>query len=72
MQLVEVIVGKETSEKTLAAAIDYVTSIRKVPIIVNDGRGFFTSRVFGKYINEGITMLTEGVPPAVIENVAKK
>ncbi|EIA08536.1 3-hydroxyacyl-CoA dehydrogenase NAD-binding domain-containing protein [Flavobacterium frigoris] len=72
MPLVEVIVGKETSEKTLAAAIDYVIAIRKVPIIVNDGRGFFTSRVFGKYINEGITMLTEGVPPAVIENVAKK
>jgi 3-hydroxyacyl-CoA dehydrogenase/enoyl-CoA hydratase/3-hydroxybutyryl-CoA epimerase len=72
MPLVEVIVGKKTSEKTVAAAIDYVTSIGKVPIIVNDGRGFFTSRVFGKYINEGITMLTEGMPPAVIENVAKK
>jgi 3-hydroxyacyl-CoA dehydrogenase/enoyl-CoA hydratase/3-hydroxybutyryl-CoA epimerase len=72
MPLVEVIVGKETSEKTLAAAIDYVTAIGKVPIIVNDGRGFFTSRVFGKFINEGVTMLTEGVPPAVIENVAKK
>ncbi len=72
MNLVEVITGKETSEKTLAAAIDYVTSIRKVPIVVNDGRGFFTSRVFGKYINEGITMLAEGIPPAVIENVARK
>lgn len=72
MPLVEVIVGKETSDKTLAAAIDYVIAIKKVPIIVNDGRGFFTSRVFGKYINEGIAMLTEGVPPAVIENVAKK
>jgi 3-hydroxyacyl-CoA dehydrogenase/enoyl-CoA hydratase/3-hydroxybutyryl-CoA epimerase len=72
MQLVEVIVGKETSEKTLAAAMDYVIAIGKVPIIVNDGWGFFTSRVFGKFINEGITMLTEGVPPAVIENVARK
>lgn len=72
MPLVEVIVGKETSEETLAAAIDYVTTIGKVPIIVNDGRGFFTSRVFGKFINEGIAMLTEGIPPAVIENVAKK
>jgi len=72
MNLVEVIVGKETSEKTLAAAIDYVTSIRKVPIVVNDGRGFFTSRVFGKYIYEGIAMLSEGIPPAVIENVARK
>ncbi|CAM3022619.1 3-hydroxyacyl-CoA dehydrogenase NAD-binding domain-containing protein [Flavobacterium frigoris] len=72
MQLVEVIVGKETSEGTLAAAIDYVTAIGKVPIIVNDGWCFFTSRVFGKFINEGVTMLTEGVPPALIENVAKK
>ena len=72
MPLIEVIVGKETSDETLAAAIDYVTKIRKVPIVVNDGRGFFTSRVFGKFVNEGITMLTEGIPPAVIENVAKK
>ena len=72
MPLVEIIIGKETSEKTLAAAIDYVIKIRKVPIVVNDGRGFFTSRVFGKFVNEGITMLTEGIPPAVIENVAKK
>jgi len=72
MRLVEVIVGKETSDKTIAAAIDYVTQLKKVPIIVNDGRGFFTSRVFGKYVNEGISMLTEGVPPTVIENVAKK
>src|SRR5690606_25117877 len=54
------------------AAIDYVTKIQKVPIVVNDGRGFFTSRVFGKFVNEGIAMLTEGIPPAVIENVAKK
>ncbi|HUH29678.1 3-hydroxyacyl-CoA dehydrogenase NAD-binding domain-containing protein, partial [Gelidibacter sp.] len=72
MPLVEVIVGKETSDETLAAAIDYVIKIRKAPIVVNDGRGFFTSRVFGKFVNEGITMLTEGIPPAVIENVAKK
>lgn len=72
MPLVEVIVGTETSEETLAAAIDYVTKIRKVPIVVNDGRGFFTSRVFGKFVNEGIAMLREGIPPAVIENVAKK
>jgi len=72
MPLVEIIMGKETSEKTLAAAVDFVIKIRKVPIVVNDGRGFFTSRVFGKFVNEGITMLTEGIPPAVIENVAKK
>jgi len=72
MPLVEIIVGKKTSNETLAAAINYVTQIRKIPIVVNDGRGFFTSRVFGKFVNEGITMLTEGIPPAVIENVAKK
>ena len=72
MPLVEVIVGKETSDETIAAAIDYVTKIRKVPIVVNDGRGFFTSRVFGKFVNEGVAMLREGIPPAVIENVAKK
>lgn len=72
MPLVEVIVGKETSNETLAAAIDYVVKIKKVPIVVNDGRGFFTSRVFVKFVNEGVAMLTEGIPPAVIENVAKK
>ncbi|WP_299391142.1 3-hydroxyacyl-CoA dehydrogenase NAD-binding domain-containing protein [uncultured Gelidibacter sp.] len=72
MPLVEVIVGKKTSDETVAAAIDYVTKIKKVPIVVNDGRGFFTSRVFGKFVNEGIKMLAEGIPPAVIENVAKK
>lgn len=72
MPLVEIIVGEKTSEETLAAAIDFVVKIKKTPIVVNDGRGFFTSRVFGKYVNEGILMLSEGVPPAVIENVAKK
>jgi len=72
MPLTEVIRGKETSDETLAAAIDFVIKIGKVPIVVNDGRGFFTSRVFGKFVNEGITMLTEGIPPAVIENVARK
>jgi len=72
MKLVEVIVGEQTSEKTLAAAIDFVTQIRKIPVVVNDGRGFFTSRVFGKFVNEGISMLSEGIPPAAIENVAKK
>ena len=72
MKLVEVIVGQQTSDKTLATAMDFVTQIRKIPIVVNDGRGFFTSRVFGKFVNEGISMLSEGIPPAVIENVAKK
>ncbi|PCI34075.1 MAG: enoyl-CoA hydratase [Flavobacteriaceae bacterium] len=72
MALVEVIVGEHTNNKTLATAMDFVTQIRKTPIVVNDGRGFFTSRVFGKFINEGISMLSEGIPPAIIENVAKK
>lgn len=72
MPLVEIIKGAETTEETLAKAIDFVIKIRKVPIVVNDGRGFFTSRVFTKYVNEGITLLAEGVPPAVIENVARK
>jgi 3-hydroxyacyl-CoA dehydrogenase/enoyl-CoA hydratase/3-hydroxybutyryl-CoA epimerase len=72
MPLVEIIVGKATSEYAIAAAIDYVTQIGKVPIVVNDSRGFFTSRVFGTYTGEGALMLQEGVPAAMIENVAKR
>ena len=71
MPLVEIIVGKETSDRALAAAIDYVVAIRKVPIVVNDKQGFFTSRTFGTYTSEGALMLMEGVPPVMIENVAK-
>jgi 3-hydroxyacyl-CoA dehydrogenase/enoyl-CoA hydratase/3-hydroxybutyryl-CoA epimerase len=72
MPLVEIIVGKETSDYTIAGAIDYVTKIGKVPIVVNDSRGFFTSRVFGTYTGEGAMLLQEGVPAALIENVAKR
>ncbi|MCP4440026.1 MAG: hypothetical protein GY810_13860 [Aureispira sp.] len=72
MPLVEIIVGKETSDYAIGAAIDYVTQIGKVPIVVNDSRGFFTSRVFGIYTGEGALMLEEGVPATVIENVAKR
>lgn len=72
MPLVEIIVGKKTSEYAIAAAVDYVTQIGKVPIVVNDSRGFFTSRVFGTYTGEGALMLEEGVPATVIENVAKR
>lgn len=72
MPLVELIVGKDTSEYAVAASIDYVTQIGKIPIVVNDSRGFFTSRVFGTYTNEGLLMLKEGVPAPVIENVAKR
>ncbi|MCC5862702.1 MAG: enoyl-CoA hydratase/isomerase family protein [Gammaproteobacteria bacterium] len=71
MPLVEVIVGEKTSEATIAQALDYVAAIRKTPIVVNDSRGFYTSRVFGIFTNEGIAMLAEGVSPALIENAAK-
>ncbi len=67
MPLVEIIVGKETSDETLARGFDYVLQIGKTPIVVNDSRGFYTSRVFGTYVMEGITMLKEGVHPRSIE-----
>ncbi|MEQ9229014.1 MAG: 3-hydroxyacyl-CoA dehydrogenase NAD-binding domain-containing protein [Parvibaculum sp.] len=71
MQLVEIIMGKKTSDETLAKAMDYVKQIRKTPIVVNDSRGFYTSRCFGTYVGEGLAMLGEGVPPAMIENVGR-
>ncbi len=67
MPLVEIIVGKDTSDDTLAKGFDYVLQIGKTPIVVNDSRGFYTSRVFGTYITEGIAMLKEGVHPRSIE-----
>ncbi len=71
MMLVELILGKETGDRALAAALDYVRAIRKTPIVVNDSRGFYTSRVVGTYIREGHLMLAEGVPAAMIENVGR-
>src|SRR5271154_5610093 len=71
MMLVEVIMGKETGDAALATALDYVRTIRKTPIVVNDSRGFYTSRVVGTYIREGHLMLTEGLPAAMIENVGR-
>lgn len=71
MPLVEVIVGKETNDVAIAQALDYIQQIRKTPIVVNDSRGFYTSRVFGVFSREGINMLAEGINPALIENVAK-
>ncbi len=71
MRLVEVILGKKTSPETLAKAFDFVQKIHKIPIVVNDRRGFFTSRVFGTYIDEGARLLEEGINAAKIENVAK-
>ncbi|MBX3061165.1 MAG: enoyl-CoA hydratase/isomerase family protein, partial [Anaerolineae bacterium] len=67
MKLVEIIVGKETNDETLAKAFDYVLKIRKTPIVVNDSRGFYTSRVFGTYVNEGMALLAEGQHPRAIE-----
>ncbi len=72
MQLVEIIVGKQTSDATLARAFDYVQQIGKTPIVVNDSRGFFTSRVFGTFVGEGQAMLLEGIPAPVIENAARQ
>jgi len=71
MPLVEIIVGDRTGDVAIAQALDYVQQIRKTPIVVNDSRGFYTSRVFGTYSKEGIMMLAEGINPALIENVAR-
>jgi 3-hydroxyacyl-CoA dehydrogenase / enoyl-CoA hydratase / 3-hydroxybutyryl-CoA epimerase len=71
MMLVEIIMGEKTADPALAVALDYVRAIRKTPIVVNDSRGFYTSRVVGTYIREGHLMLTEGVPAAMIENVGR-
>ena len=71
MPLVEIIMGKETSQETLAKTMDYVQKIKKTPIVVNDSRGFYTSRVFSTYTGEGVAMLAEGIKPALIENAGK-
>ncbi|MBA4853130.1 3-hydroxyacyl-CoA dehydrogenase NAD-binding domain-containing protein [Emticicia sp. BO119] len=71
MMLVELIRGKETSDYAVALAVDYVKKIRKTPIVVNDSRGFYTSRCFGTYTYEGIALLNDGVDPVLIENAGK-
>ncbi len=68
MQLVEIIKGKETSGETLARAFDFVLSLKKIPIVVNDSRGFYTSRVFSTYVEEGLALLGEGQNPQCIES----
>jgi len=70
MKLVEIIRGKETDDETIARAFDYVQALGKLPIVVNDSRGFYTSRTFGTFVMEGATMLGEGIPAPVIENAA--
>jgi 3-hydroxyacyl-CoA dehydrogenase/enoyl-CoA hydratase/3-hydroxybutyryl-CoA epimerase len=72
MMLVEIIMGKETGDKALATALDFVRAIKKTPIVVNDSRGFFANRCVLAYILEGHLMLAEGVPPAMIENAGKQ
>ncbi len=71
MPLVEIIRGEKTSDETLARTLDFVALMKKTPIVVNDGPGFFTSRFIGAYISESMNMLAEGVNPALIENAAK-
>ncbi|MEV6301385.1 3-hydroxyacyl-CoA dehydrogenase NAD-binding domain-containing protein [Actinoplanes sp. NPDC051861] len=72
MPLVEVIKGEKTGDEALRRALGVVQRLRKTPIVVNDSRGFFTSRVIGTFTNEGISMLAEGVPPASIEQASSQ
>jgi 3-hydroxyacyl-CoA dehydrogenase / enoyl-CoA hydratase / 3-hydroxybutyryl-CoA epimerase len=72
MPLVEIIKGEKTSDEALARVFDYVLAIGKTPIVVNDSRGFYTSRVIGTFINEAIAMLGEGVEPASIEHAGNQ
>ena len=71
MPLVEIIVGEKTGDVALAKAFDYTKQIKKTPIVVNDSLGFFTSRTFGTYLDEGVRMLVEGVKPVRIDNLGK-
>jgi 3-hydroxyacyl-CoA dehydrogenase/enoyl-CoA hydratase/3-hydroxybutyryl-CoA epimerase len=71
MMLVEIIRGKKTGEQALAAALDFVRALRKTPIVVNDSRGFYANRCVLNYLQEGHLMLSEGIPAAMIENVAR-
>ncbi len=70
MKLVEIIRGPQTDDATVARAFDYVQALGKIPIVVNDARGFYTSRTFGTFVMEGAAMLGEGIPAPVIENAA--
>jgi 3-hydroxyacyl-CoA dehydrogenase/enoyl-CoA hydratase/3-hydroxybutyryl-CoA epimerase len=72
MKIVEIILGRKTSEQTLRKAYDYVQQIGYMPIVVNDSRGFFTSRVFGTFMDEGLQLLQDGMNPVAIERAAWK
>lgn len=71
MMLVEIIMGEKTGDAALAKALDYVLKIRKTPIVVNDSRGFYTSRCFSTFLMEGMAMLEEGYSPVLIDNVGR-
>jgi 3-hydroxyacyl-CoA dehydrogenase/enoyl-CoA hydratase/3-hydroxybutyryl-CoA epimerase len=71
MLLIEIIKGKDTGDKALALALDYARLIKKTPIVVNDSRGFYCSRVVATYLREGHLMLSEGIPAPMIENVGR-
>ena len=71
MMLVEIIMGEKTGPAALAKALDYVMKIKKTPIVVQDGRGFYTSRCFGTYVAEGMAMLEEGISPTLIDNIGR-
>jgi 3-hydroxyacyl-CoA dehydrogenase/enoyl-CoA hydratase/3-hydroxybutyryl-CoA epimerase len=72
MPLLEIVVGEKTSDATVAKALDIAQQIRKTPIVVNDSRGFFTSRVIGTFLNEAVAMVGEGVPPASVEQAGSQ
>jgi 3-hydroxyacyl-CoA dehydrogenase/enoyl-CoA hydratase/3-hydroxybutyryl-CoA epimerase len=71
MGLVEIILGEKTDQATIAKSIDYVLKIKKTPIVVNDSRGFYTSRCFGTFVQEGMELLSDGYAPAIIDNVGR-
>jgi 3-hydroxyacyl-CoA dehydrogenase/enoyl-CoA hydratase/3-hydroxybutyryl-CoA epimerase len=71
MELVEIILGKQTGDAALATALDYVRKIKKTPIVVNDSRGFYTSRCFSTYTAEGMLMVGEGIAPPLVENAGR-
>ncbi|MBB6123111.1 3-hydroxyacyl-CoA dehydrogenase NAD-binding domain-containing protein [Sphingobium subterraneum] len=72
MPLVEIITGEKTGPEAIAKALDFVAQIKKTPIVVSDSRGFYTSRCFSTYVQEGTQMVAEGVNPALIENVGRQ
>ncbi|SDW61272.1 3-hydroxyacyl-CoA dehydrogenase [Ruegeria halocynthiae] len=72
MFLVEIIKGRETGDRAVAKALDYVRQIRKTPIVVNDARFFYANRCIIPYINEGVRMIAEGVSPVLIDNAARQ